>query len=225
MAYAAVISLKCTFQHLSNPIIQHITASACKELNLLINMLRRLNASKYRSIDRSVINGLDAEIKEAVWKLEDVVESYVLHHSLPPSQGLDNNGCLGMPRVDEKGVEREIDSFLKTVKKLEEEYIRELDKKIPGEEDDDVLPIDDFGGMKSTMVEDGAVSPKDDFDGMKSKTVGLLDQLGKIINELIDWEVGLRTVSLVGMAGIGKTHLAREIYQHPTIAPYFEFKM
>lgn len=167
MAYAAVISLKCTFEHISNPIMPLIIESAYNELKLLINMLRRLNASKYRSIDRSLINALDAEIKEAVWKLEDVVESYVLYHSLPPSQGLGNNDCLWISRVDEKGVEQEIDSFLKTVKKLEEEYIRELDTQIPGEEDDDVLPIDDFGGMKSTMVEDDAVSPIDDFDGMK----------------------------------------------------------
>ncbi|KAH6782518.1 hypothetical protein C2S51_007811 [Perilla frutescens var. frutescens] len=194
MAYAAVISLKHTIERLRSPTNAQTTESAYEELQSLRSTIKRLDDRSYLSINMSVINALDAEIRDVVWKLEDLVESYFLSQSvLPPSESSLN----------------EMDSILERMKILGEEYNRELDKPFAGEEEEDVVVspfIHDFGGNKST-------------------TVGLWDQTEKIINELLDGKLGLKTVSLFGMAGIGKTHLATEIYQHPLIVQHFEFRL
>ncbi|KAH6819482.1 hypothetical protein C2S51_003085 [Perilla frutescens var. frutescens] len=51
----------------------------------------------------------------------------------------------------------------------------------------------------------------------KSTMVGLSDQIKKIREELLDRKLDLKTVSLFGMTGIGKSSLAREIYLPLTI--------
>lgn len=130
--------------------------------------------------------------------LEDALQFYYL---LCGSQGGDENAY---------GLQQEIDSFSKTVKKLKEEYSEVLDNPLPVEEEDE---------------EDDDVSPTHDFGGNKSTTVGLCHQLEQIRTELLDSQPGSKVVSLVGMAGIGKTHLATEIYHHPHIGEGFDFKV
>ncbi len=72
----------------------------------------------------------------------------------------------------------------------------------------------------------GAVPPEN-----KSTTVGLSDLSHKIINQLLrsgSIEGMLFysfVVSLVGMAGIGKTHLAALIYHHPLIVQHFHVRL
>ncbi|KAH6783118.1 hypothetical protein C2S52_008077 [Perilla frutescens var. hirtella] len=204
MAFAAVISLKRTIHRLKNLInIPQITKCAYDvELNSLGSMLNELDKESSRSIERSVINELDAKIREAVWKLENVLESY---HSLnlSPSQGL-----------DEKGVEQEMNSFLKKVKMLREEYNTVLQQKPLPAEEDEALSLS------------AAVPPANN-----STTVGLSDLSQNIINQLLedtwhavgpDMESDPRRVSVVGMAGIGKTHLAALIYHHPRIVQHLD---
>ncbi|EYU24401.1 hypothetical protein MIMGU_mgv1a025653mg, partial [Erythranthe guttata] len=60
------------------------------------------------------------------------------------------------------------------------------------------------------------------FDENKSKVVGLSDQVSKITTMLKDWKLSQHLfVSILGMTGIGKTTLAKEIFEHPLISRRF----
>ncbi|KAH6783140.1 hypothetical protein C2S52_008099 [Perilla frutescens var. hirtella] len=192
MAYAAVISLKHTIRRLESPFnTPQITISAHEELNSLVSMLKRLDDESSRSIDRRVINEVDAKIRDEVWKVEDVLESF-LSLNISSSQG-----CLD-----------EMNSFLKKVKILREEYYRVLrQNSSPAEEEEDEASS---GAVPEPVNE--------------STTVGLSDLSHKIINQLV-FGIGPQSdphfVSVVGMAGIVKTHLAVLIYHHPRILQHF----
>ncbi|KAK4427080.1 putative late blight resistance proteinR1A-10 [Sesamum alatum] len=76
--------------------------------------------------------------------------------------------------------------------------------------------------------DDTAVSSQidDDFRGKKTRMLGLDDEISEIKNLLIHrWPSERRIVSLVGMAGIGKTALAREVYEHPSISSSFDCRL
>ncbi|KAL0414108.1 UNVERIFIED_CONTAM: putative disease resistance protein [Sesamum radiatum] len=83
---------------------------------------------------------------------------------------------------------------------------------------------------QSTMMldEDDATvwSRTDDLPRKKSKMVGLDDEIHEIMNLLIRRGSSERKiVSLVGMAGIGKTTLSREVYEHPLVLSQFDFRV
>ncbi|KAL8056779.1 hypothetical protein ABFX02_04G140650 [Erythranthe guttata] len=88
---------------------------------------------------------------------------------------------------------REINSFTKRVK----EYIKEFERV-------DCVP------SATRLI------------GTKSKVIGLSDQVRKIVAMLTDPKSSeLLFVSLLGMVGIGKTTLATEIFEHPSISRHF----
>ncbi|CAI9102723.1 OLC1v1001037C2 [Oldenlandia corymbosa var. corymbosa] len=55
--------------------------------------------------------------------------------------------------------------------------------------------------------------------------VGLHDESQKIIERLIRGSKNLDVVSIVGMAGLGKTTLARKVYRDPSITIYFQVQI
>ncbi|KAL7153491.1 hypothetical protein ABFS83_04G172400 [Erythranthe nasuta] len=102
-------------------------------------------------------------------------------------------------------VKQEIYSFNETIKKMESEYINELNN--------------------SAREEEGAVLSRIGFRGKKSKMFGLSDQFREIQMRLLDLTDPYNyytSVSLVGMAGIGKTTLAMELFEDPLISSRFD---
>ncbi|XP_042010410.1 putative late blight resistance protein homolog R1A-10 [Salvia splendens] len=195
MAYAALISLKHTIQRFTD---LPITKSPYEELILLESTLRKLDDNCNSNINRRAINELDAQIRDAACKLEVALESY--HSDSVEAR-------LQIPLVDLKGVEQEILSFVKSAKNLGDNYNRVLDIPLPIEE------------------EDNAVLPKEDVDCKESTTVYLSDQLEKIIIEFLDLQSRLKIVSIFGMAGIGKTHLASKIYEDGRITGEYDVRV
>ncbi|KAL9170660.1 hypothetical protein ABFS82_04G160600 [Erythranthe guttata] len=70
------------------------------------------------------------------------------------------------------------------------------------------------------------VPPAIDSDENKSNLVGLSDQINRITAMLKDWKLSqLLFVSIFGMTGIGKTTLAKEIFEHPLISDRFHHRV
>ncbi|KAI3464145.1 hypothetical protein Pfo_020808 [Paulownia fortunei] len=208
MAYAAVISLKQTIQslvnssHISNVLnsSSEIIELAYKEIQPLQEVLERFDSN---TSSRERVNSLDGRIREAVCKLEDVVESHVSNQILSQSEeSLEDESRPLSFSLDLQEVKQDIDSVTKTLKKMKEEYFNEL--------------------SNPSLEEDVAVSSREDFGGKKSKVVGLSHEYGVITTALAVPYMHFYTVSLIGMPGIGKSTLAREIYEHPHVSLCFQ---
>ncbi|EYU17693.1 hypothetical protein MIMGU_mgv1a001245mg [Erythranthe guttata] len=185
MAYAAVISLKQTIEHLLysphvvNPVPQ-ILQSLYEDVSSLQELLKELDSSS-NTIREKVNANLDGQIRDSVYEFEDILDTHASNEKL----------------------EQEIDSFTETVKKMKKAYIEELHT----EEDDD---------------EDDGVSQRIDFSGgSESKMVGFSAQFDRVKAVLLKQDLSV-TVSLNGMAGIGKTTLAKKILQDPLILSHFD---
>ncbi|KAI3470175.1 hypothetical protein Pfo_026838 [Paulownia fortunei] len=205
MAYAAVISLKQTMERLLNssyisivPPSLKILEFAYKEVQSLQEVLKRLDRSSSRSRSERV-NALDRQIREAVRKLEDVLETHVSNQFL----GDESDPLLFS--LDLHELKQDTAYFTQTVKKMKKMYIKELRNPLPEEDDDG--------------------SSRIDFGGKKSKMVGFSDEFRIIIDRLRHWwKLEVQVVSLVGMAGIGKTTLAKEVFEDSFILNYFDFR-
>ncbi|KAL0300073.1 UNVERIFIED_CONTAM: Disease resistance protein RPP13 [Sesamum calycinum] len=147
---------------------------------------------------------LEREIREAAWRLEDVLESLQVsnQHFLPQSQHLHGAemSCL----------EEEINLFTQRGRKIEEQ----LNNASARPEEDE-----------NAAVSSGIVQ----FCEEKTKMVGLDDELRNVKKAIIHHKGSSedskrKVVSIVGMAGIGKTALARKVYDDIFISTAFDFK-
>ncbi|XP_057812410.1 putative late blight resistance protein homolog R1A-10 [Salvia miltiorrhiza] len=206
-AYGAAASLKNTILRiLQSSRISHVSHStqilqpAYDEMDRLQRVLLKLDDTSCSKI-RAKVNAVDERIKEVVWEFEDLLESHVLHQILPQLESERDSLSFS---VDLQSLQHRVDCFVEMVTMMEEEYIIEMEN-MPEEEG---LPISsriDFGGM------------------IKSKMVGSSDHFEKVRKYLLQ-ETNNEPYSIIGMAGVGKTTLAKHIFKDPSIQSHFEFR-
>ncbi|KAL7153203.1 hypothetical protein ABFS83_04G150500 [Erythranthe nasuta] len=201
MAYAATLSLKQTIERLSKSsrisIVQNsspeIAKSLYDEVCYLQKVLKKLDSSS-TTINRKTVNALDAEIRVAICKLEDSIESHLKNQSEEEKE---------IFSIDLEKLNQQIDSFTQTLREKEKEYLLEIQTDLVKEEEEE---------------EEAAESEEEKNDG--KNMVGLSDQYTKIKDQLITLPKGL--YSLLGMAGIGKTTLAKKLFHDSSISVHFD---
>ncbi|KAL7115341.1 hypothetical protein ACP275_04G178200 [Erythranthe tilingii] len=212
MAYGAAGSLELTIERLLKSsyisIVQNsspqIIKLLYKEILSLKEALREFN-KKRSTINMKMVKSLEAEMVEAIYKFEDVIDPHLSNqfHSQSEEEEEEEEETADHPptmvySVDVQEIKQDVDSFIETMNKMKRAYIHELHNPSP-EEDDDF------------------VTSKTDFDGNESNMVGLSDFFMKIKNRLSSSQSERMIVSLNGMAGIGKTTLAKKLFQDPFI--------
>ncbi|XP_047974449.1 putative late blight resistance protein homolog R1B-12 [Salvia hispanica] len=198
-AFGAVCSLKNTLEDIDRcprySLVgrsEEILEVVYRELVPWGDILLRLNHTS-PSRSRKNVNALDGIIKDAIWKFEDSLESLLTQQI--PSQ-LEKTAS-----IDLQSLQKDAYSLIQNLYDMKEYYIYQVEN----------------------MPQDEPVSSKFGFHGTNSKMIGLSDQFQKIKTRLmkIDANFG-RVYSFYGMAGIGKTTLARQIYQDADIQSIYE---
>ncbi|XP_057812477.1 probable disease resistance RPP8-like protein 4 isoform X2 [Salvia miltiorrhiza] len=202
-AFGAAASLKNTILRILQSsrisLVSHspqILQPASDGMDRLQKVLRKLDETSCSKI-RTEVNALDELIKEAVWEFEDLLESHVLPEILPQLQSERSNLSFS---VDLQSLQHHVDCFVEMVKMMEEEYIIEMEN-MAEEEGEPISSRIDFGGIKSNMV---------------GRSYAFQDARDNLLED--------KHYSIIGMAGVGKTTLAKHIFEDPSIRSHFEFR-
>ncbi|PIM98344.1 Apoptotic ATPase [Handroanthus impetiginosus] len=218
MAYfAGVISLQQTIERLLNS--SHISIlpsdreilESTKEMGFsLQRVLRRWDNSR-NNIMSERVNSLHEQIRDVAYKLQDALDSHVSNQFLSGSERLadEDFNLLTFSLNSDEVLKQEINNFTDMVKKVEDENDKqdmELSNSLPEEEEDD------------------ADSSRIDFGGVESNMVGLSHEFIHVKKALLGYSLS-NVFSISGMAGIGKTTLAKKLYQDPEICNYFKCRL
>ncbi|KAK4427053.1 Disease resistance protein RPP8 [Sesamum alatum] len=167
----------------------------------LVRTLERLFALEDGSNSEGV-KAVNGEIREAAFRLEDALESAHVsnQHFLSQSQTPDGDDISYLAME----VGKETLFFLEAANKI----------------------MDQFNNLPQQAEEDNAavvLSTIDHTEGKKEKFFGLYHELIQLKDRLLKkTRHPLHVTTIIGMAGIGKTTLAKEIYEDPDIVKHFE---
>ncbi|KAL8491063.1 hypothetical protein ACS0TY_022907 [Phlomoides rotata] len=185
-----------------------------KELKSFRFFLERLDSKSRERMSASIVG------------IVDTINAYIEEHSV--IYGDMNIIVEGEGYED---VSRGIHSLVEQLKKVEKEYytLQEDDQKEVVSSSSS-LSSSSRAASKSKMVglcvQKEVVSSSSSRAVSKSKMVGLCDQRRLVKDELIlPWQPDSIFYSIFGMAGIGKTTLAREIFEDLDIIDWFECRV
>ncbi|PIN00088.1 hypothetical protein CDL12_27411 [Handroanthus impetiginosus] len=207
--YAALVSLKLTIKRLSKSpkvsflsLRQKILEFAYKEVSSLQQVLQRLEQKLLKNSTREEVIALTGQIRDAACELEDSLEFHVSDQFFSQSESL-GGGCPVMLSPDTEEIKQRINYIKEMVENLEK-TIQELRNPLP-EEDSVTSPSIHFGGEESKMV--GFSYPFDDIKFLLAQNYR---------------NQKLKVFSIYGMAGIGKSKVAKEIYKDQLDFKHFE---
>ncbi|CAN4124053.1 unnamed protein product [Withania somnifera] len=203
MAYAALSSLVHTLQKLlqsKSPLIcgssiqQHVESTYQSLCALQVFLEEATREAK----DIENLKVLEKKIRDVAYKAEDRVDSS-LRSIILADNGDDGERACRFFNEELQEVEKEFDSLRKEVMVIE--FNKHGSKSAE-------LATTSYSSGRSTIEETTFVGMKDDFNA-------ILDCLNTQTKELI-------VISLVGMGGIGKTTLAKRVFDDSTIRCRFD---
>ncbi|EYU17733.1 hypothetical protein MIMGU_mgv1a001335mg [Erythranthe guttata] len=212
MAYGAVCCLELIIERLLKSshisVIQNSSPQILKHLyDEILSLKEALGEFDERrsTINMKMVKTLEAGIIDAIYEFEDVLEPHVTNQFHSQSEKETNHPPLMVYSVDLHEIKQDVDSFIQTMNKMKRAYIHELHNPSPDDEEEE--------------EDDSFVSSRIDFGGKDESynMVGSSDLFKRIKDRLTSSQSETTFVSLLGMAGIGKTTLAKKLFQDPFI--------
>ncbi|KAL0417078.1 UNVERIFIED_CONTAM: putative disease resistance protein [Sesamum latifolium] len=207
-AYAALVSLSHVLENVQHPARRsrlHLDTQQLLSLQEKVEFLRdflELHSQK-RSQE---IEDLARQISIVADEAEDIIDFHVVyqlgegsHDHRSDHMAALSSFCQDIDRVVEK-----IDSITEGLTKMEEEWGDVLEQK----------PVASLLPSSSTPLSSG-----------KDTMVGFDEYLFQIMDELTRDDSNLLILPIVGMGGIGKTILARNIFDHLSIVEHFDIRI
>ncbi|KAL1197759.1 putative disease resistance protein [Cardamine amara subsp. amara] len=181
-----------------------------RDLKFFSKFLKDADAKKH-SLE-SVINCV-AEIKEVVLDTEDIIETFILKEQLSKTSGIkERMRRLSCIIVDRMELASDMERISKRISKVID-YMKTI-------------------GVPQMIVESGEYSHplqvrqremRRTFPVVNNENdlVGLEENVKKLVGYLVE-ENSIRVVSITGMGGIGKTTLARQVFNHEMVKNHFD---
>ncbi|KAL0441729.1 UNVERIFIED_CONTAM: putative late blight resistance proteinR1A-4 [Sesamum radiatum] len=208
-AYAAVVSLRRVLED----ILHHAPKRILLDPQHFQSLLQKITSFQHFLEDYDALpitskpeaeDELEGQLAKACYAAEDIIESFVLDQILASSQ-------VQVDRI----LTRFSQDFPKVMQDVD--FIEKKVMKIKG---------------KMEVVKDQQPVSSLHADGLSRRlaptandtTTGLDSHLLQLKERLVGDEPKLQMVSIVGMGGIGKTTLARTVYDHPLIVESFEIR-
>ncbi|CAA7047409.1 unnamed protein product [Microthlaspi erraticum] len=174
-----------------------------RDINLLRSFLKDADAKKHAS---ALVKNCVEEIKEIVFDAEDVIETFLLKEQLGRTSGIRKRiRRLAFIVVDR----RELASIMEGISKRISKVIRDMQS---------------FGVQQMIVDGSGCSHPLQERQremrhtfpsNCENDLVGFEENVKKLVGYLVE-EENVQMVSICGMGGIGKTTLARQVFNHET---------
>ncbi|KAI3464147.1 hypothetical protein Pfo_020810 [Paulownia fortunei] len=201
-AYAAVVSLVQLLHsdrfpvHYPKPQIESLYDKVCS----LQSSLERIFPVPKSS--RSTVNDLEIQIREAIYRVQDTVESFIFRQSL-------SSESEEIPGVQ---------SFLQDLQEIiaNIDPMAEKAEKIAGSIKQDQQTGD--------LLSENALPSKSSSSSKRSRIVGQEGDKELLTGELLKENSKLQVVPIIGLPGIGKSTLAKSIYDDPHIQNSFSIR-
>ncbi|WZZ27812.1 hypothetical protein YC2023_011213 [Brassica napus] len=175
------------------------------DLNMLKCFLEDAEAKKHTS---AMVRNTVKEIKEIVYDAEDIIEIFLLEEGLGKTSSI-RKSVRRFPRVmvkrmglafDMKAISNRISKVIRDMQSLgvqqvivNETYAQERQKE-----------------MRQTFSSD-----------TEDHLVGLEENVEQLVGYLAEEDSSSQVVSITGMGGIGKTTLARQVFNHEIVKSHF----
>ncbi|KAL0793743.1 hypothetical protein Bca101_065120 [Brassica carinata] len=177
------------------------------DLNMLRCFLEDADAKKHTS---AMVRNTIKEVKEIILDTEDIVETFLLKKKLGNTSGIINN-VRRLPRVIS---ERRILAFdMKAISKRISKVIRDMQSL-------GVQQVTASDGYPQSLQERQR-EMRETFSNDNENVLVGLDQKVKSLASYVVEEDSSQVVSITGMGGIGKTTLARQVFNHETVKSHF----
>ncbi|CAH8256471.1 unnamed protein product [Arabidopsis lyrata] len=166
--------------------------------------LEDADAKKHTS---AMVRNTVIEIKEIVYDAEDIIETFLLKEELGKSSGMIRNSVRRFSKriglsFDMKAISRRIAKVIRDMQSLGTQQV-----------------IVNDGYMQSLQERQREMRQTFSTDN-ESFLVGVEENVKKLVIHLVE-EESSQVVSITGMGGIGKTTLARQVFNHEIVKSHF----